>query len=297
MPAGPDAASGQKVAEKGKIAGRRLTKERKKMEKVSIASLLEAGSHFGHQTKKWNPKMESYILRKRGDIHIIDLKQTLYAMDEAFSFISDLVQKGATILFVGTKKQAQDAIAAQATRCGMPYVNNRWLGGMLTNFNTIRNSIKRMEKLEAMEADGVMATLTKKEQILLKKELSKLQLNLNGVRNMKRTPDVVFIIDTTKEEIAVKEATKLNIPIVGTIDTNSDPDAIEYGIPINDDAIRSVELVVEFIAEAVIAGQGAVTVEEMLAEKKAKEEEAKARELVEKEAKTLDEVMKEEGDK
>ncbi|MDO5329703.1 MAG: 30S ribosomal protein S2 [Coriobacteriia bacterium] len=261
------------------------------MEKVSIASLLEAGSHFGHQTKKWNPKMKSYILRRRGDIHIIDLKKTLYAMDEAFSFVSDLAKKGGTILFVGTKKQAQDAVMEQATRCSMPYVNSRWLGGMLTNFNTIRNSVKRMEQLELQESEGILATLTKKEQILLKKEMVKLQTNLNGIRNMKRTPDAVFVVDTTKEEIAVKEALKLGIPIIGTVDTNSDPDLIDYGIPINDDAIRSVELVVEFMAEAVLAGVGAVTEEEMLKEKKAKEEEAKAKELVEKEAQTLDEIM------
>lgn len=263
------------------------------MEKVSIASLLEAGCHYGHQTKKWNPKMAPYILRKRGDIHIIDLKQTLYAMDEAYSFVKDLIHDGGTILFVGTKKQAQDAIAEQATRCGMPYVNSRWLGGMLTNFDTIRKSVRYMEKLEAQEADGTLATLTKKEQILIRKELAKLQTNLNGVRNMKKTPDAVFIVDTTREEIAVKEALKLGIPIVGTIDTNSDPDIIEYGIPVNDDAIRSVELNIEFVAEAVIAGTGSITVEEMLEEKKAKEEAAKKKELVDKEAKTIDEILSE----
>lgn len=270
------------------------------MEKVSIASLLEAGSHFGHQTRKWNPKMESFILRKRGDIHIIDLKQTLYAMDDAFSFVSELVSRGGTILFVGTKKQACDCLVEQANRCGMPYVNSRWLGGMLTNFDTIKRSVRRMEDLEAMEEDGRMAALTKKEQILLRKEMGKLQLNLNGVRNMKKVPDAVFVVDTTKEIIAVKEALKLKIPIVGTIDTNSDPDIIDFGIPINDDAIRSVELVVEFIAEAVIAGQGSVSMEEMLAEQTAAAKanalaakRAKERELVEKKAKTLDEILAE----
>lgn len=261
------------------------------MEKVSIASLLEAGGHYGHQTKKWNPKMGSYILRKRGDIHIIDLEKTLYAMDAAFSFVQETVAKGGNVLFVGTKKQAQDTIALQAGRCGMPYVNARWLGGMLTNFDTIRKSVTEMEKLEAQEEDGTMATLTKKEQILLRKEMGKLQTNLNGIRNMKKKPTVVFIVDTTREEIAVREAKKLGIPIVGTIDTNSDPDNIDYGIPINDDAIRSVELVTEFIAEAVLAGTGeAGSILEAAAAKKAEEKE-KAKEIVNAEAKTIDEVL------
>lgn len=263
------------------------------MEKVSIASLLEAGGHYGHQSKKWNPKMESYILRKRGDIHIIDLKKTLYAMDDAFTFVSETIAKGGTILFVGTKKQAQDAIVEQAGRCGMPYVNARWLGGMLTNFDTIRKSVSEMEKLEAQEEDGTIASLTKKEQIMLRKEMSKLQINLNGIRNMKKKPSCVFIVDTTREEIAVKEAKKLGIPIVGTIDTNSDPDMVDYGIPINDDAIRSVELVVEFIAEAVLAGTGAVGAEKEAVEAKKAEEKAKAKELVDAEAKTIDEVLAE----
>ena len=263
------------------------------MEKVSIASLLEAGGHYGHQTKKWNPKMESYILRKRGDIHIIDLKKTLYAMDDAFSFVQETIAKGGNILFVGTKKQAQDAVVEQASRCGMPYVNARWLGGMLTNFDTIRKSVSEMEKLETQEEDGTIASLTKKEQILLRKELSKLQTNLNGIRNMKKVPSAIFVVDTTKEEIAVREAVKLGIPIVGTIDTNSNPDVIDYGIPINDDAIRSVELVVEFIAEAVLAGTGAIGEAEMAAQQKKAEEKAKAKELVEKEAKTIDEVLAE----
>ena len=263
------------------------------MEKVSIASLLEAGAHYGHQSKKWNPKMESYILRKRGDIHIIDLKKTLFAMDAAFSFVQETVAKGGNVLFVGTKKQAQDAIVEQASKCGMPYVNARWLGGMLTNFDTIRKSVSEMEKLEAQEEDGTIASLTKKEQILLRKELSKLQINLNGIRNMKKVPDAVFVVDTTKEEIAVKEAIKLGIPIVGTIDTNSDPDMVDYGIPINDDAIRSVELVVEFIAEAVLAGTGAAgLVAEADAQKKA-EKKAEAKKLVEAEAKSIEEVLAE----
>ena len=236
----------------------------KDMAKVSITTLLDAGSHFGHQTRRWNPKMKPYIFGSRGDIYIIDLKQTLLGLDKAYSFVSDLARKGGTILFVGTKKQAQEAVADAANRCGMPYVNNRWLGGMLTNFVTIRTRVNRMEELEAMEADGRMALLPKKEQILLRKELSKLQANLNGIRNMKRVPDAIFIIDTNREEIAIHEAQRLNVPVVGTLDTNCDPDDVDYGIPANDDAIRSVRLLADFIADAVIAGSGAeVTVAEM----------------------------------
>lgn len=236
------------------------------MTKVSITSLLDAGSHFGHQTRRWNPKMKPYIFGSRGDIYIIDLKQTLVGLDQAYTFVSELAKKGGTVLFVGTKKQAQEAVADAANRCGMPYVNARWLGGMLTNFVTIRSRVNRMEELEAMEADGRMAVLPKKEQILLRKELSKLQLNLNGIRNMKRVPDAIFVIDTNREEIAIREAHRLNIPVVGTLDTNCDPDDVEYGIPANDDAIRSVKLLADFIADAVVAGTGApVSAEEMAA--------------------------------
>ena len=234
------------------------------MTKVSITTLLDAGAHFGHQTRRWNPKMKPYIFGNRGDIYIIDLKQTLYGLDAAYTFVSNLTRKGGTVLFVGTKKQAQEAVSEAANRCGMPYVNNRWLGGMLTNFVTIRTRVNRMEELEAMEADGRMALLPKKEQILLRKELSKLQANLNGIRNMKRVPDAIFIIDTNREEIAIHEAQRLNVPVVGTLDTNCDPDDVDYGIPANDDAIRSVRLLADFIADAVIAGSGAeVTVAEM----------------------------------
>ncbi len=233
--------------------------------KVSISSLLEAGAHFGHQTRRWNPKMKPYIFGSRGDIYIIDLKQTLIALDKTYSFIKGLAAQGKTVLFVGTKKQAQEVVADAANRCGMPYVNNRWLGGMLTNFVTIRDRVKYMEDLEAQEADGRMALLPKKEQILKHKELAKLQANLNGIRNMKKVPDAVFIIDTCREEIAVREARRLNIPIVGTLDTNCDPDDVDYGIPANDDAIRSVTLLANFMADAVLAGSGAAISEaEML---------------------------------
>lgn len=234
--------------------------------KINIRTLLEAGCHFGHQTRRWNPKMKPFIFGARGDTYILDLKQSLVGMDQAYTFVSNVAKNGGSVLFVGTKKQAQEAVADAANRCGMPYVNARWLGGMLTNFVTIRSRVTRMEELEAMEADGRMALLPKKEQILLRKELSKLQLNLNGIRNMKRVPDAIFVIDTNREEIAIREAHRLNIPVVGTLDTNCDPDDVEYGIPANDDAIRSVKLLADFIADAVVAGTGApVSAEEMAA--------------------------------
>ena len=240
------------------------------MTKVSIQTLLDAGAHFGHQTRRWNPKMKPYIFGHRGDIYIIDLKKTLVGLDQAYTFASETAKKGGTVLFVGTKKQAQEPIADAANRCGMPYVNARWLGGMLTNFQTIRSRVARMEELEAMDTDGRMAALPKKEQILLHKELSKLQTNLNGIRNMKRTPDAVFVIDTNREGIAIHECQRLNIPVIGTLDTNCDPDDVEYGIPANDDAIRSVRLLSDFIADAVIAGTGApVTAAEMEGEAEA----------------------------
>lgn len=236
------------------------------MEKISIQTLLEAGAHFGHQARRWNPKMKPYIFGKRGDIYIFDLRQTLVGLDNVYTFVSQLAKKGGTVLFVGTKKQAQEAVADAANRCGMPYVNSRWLGGMLTNFVTIRSRVKRMEELEAMDADGRMAVLPKKEQILLHKELAKLQTNLNGIRSMTRMPDAVFVIDTNRETLAVHEARRLGLSVVGTLDTNCDPDDVDYGIPANDDAIRAVSLFTNFVAEAVIAGTGTqVTAEEMQA--------------------------------
>ena len=257
----------------------------KDMTKVSIQTLLDAGAHFGHQTRRWNPKMKPYIFGNRGDIYILDLKQTLLGMDQAYTFVSELAKKGGTILFVGTKKQAQEAVADAANKCGMPYVNARWLGGMMTNFVTIRTRVQRMEELEAMQADGRMELLPKKEQILLGKELAKLQVNLNGIRNLRRTPDAIFVIDTNREEIAIKEAKRLGIPVVGTLDTNCDPDDVEYGIPANDDAIRSVRLLADFIADAVLAGTGVpVTADEMAGEAAAEAEaapEAAAEEAVE----------------
>ena len=233
---------------------------------VSMKQLLEAGVHFGHQTRRWNPKMAEYIFTERNGIYIIDLQKTVRKLEDAYNFVRQLSMEGKSVLFVGTKKQAQESIAEAANRCGMPYVNSRWLGGMLTNFVTIRSRVQRMEELEAMEADGRMEQLPKKEQILLKKELAKLQTNLNGIRNMKRIPDAIFVVDTNREQIAIHEARRLSIPIIGTLDTNCDPDDVDFGIPANDDAIRSVRLLCDFIADAVIAGTGAeVTVEEMAA--------------------------------
>ncbi|MEE0845509.1 MAG: 30S ribosomal protein S2 [Eggerthellaceae bacterium] len=255
------------------------------MTKIGIQTLLDAGAHFGHQTRRWNPKMKPYIFGSRGDIYIIDLKKTLIGLDNAYTFVSETARKGGTILFVGTKKQAQEPISEAANRCGMPYVNARWLGGMLTNFVTIRTRVNRMEELEAMDADGRMSLLPKKEQILLHKELGKLQTNLNGIRNMKRVPDAIFVIDTNREEIAIKEARRLNIPVVGTLDTNCDPDDVEYGIPANDDAIRSVRLLADFIADAVVAGTGApVTAADMGADAAPAEEAAPTEEAAAEEA-------------
>ena len=226
------------------------------MAQITMSDMLKAGLHFGHQTRRWNPKMKQFILTQRNGIHIINLFKSLDMIDKAYDFIKATVAHNGTVLFVGTKKQAQEAVSAQATRVNMPYVSERWLGGMLTNFVTIRSRVNRMEELEAMEADGRMAVLPKKEQILLRKELSKLQTNLNGIRNMKRTPDAVFVIDTNREAIAIHESRRLDIPVVGTLDTNCDPDDVDYGIPANDDAIRSVRLLADFIAHAVIAGVG-----------------------------------------
>jgi small subunit ribosomal protein S2 len=245
---------------------------------VNIQSLLGAAVHFGHQTRRWNPKMKPYIFGDRNGIYSIDLKRTLIELDKAYTFVNNLAAKGGKLLFVGTKKQAQEPVSSNATRCGMPYVNSRWLGGMLTNFVTIRSRVTYMEQLEAMEKDGRMATLPKKEQILLRKELVKLQTNLNGVRNMTSAPDAIFVVDTKREEIAIHEAHRLGIPVIGIIDTNADPDEVDFGIPGNDDAIRSVNLMCEVIADAVIAGStgGGVTAEDMSAAAPAPEAKAEA---------------------
>jgi small subunit ribosomal protein S2 len=227
--------------------------------KVSVRTLLEAGAHFGHQKRRWNPKMKPYIFTERNDVYILDLKQTLFALDASYSFIANMAARGGNVLFVGTKKQAQESIERNAKRANMPYVNSRWLGGMLTNFLTMRSRVARMEKLELMETDGTMATLPKKEQQLLRKELGKLQTNLNGVRDMTAVPQALFVVDTVREEIALKEARRLHIPVIGILDTNADPDMVDFGIPANDDAIRSVDLICSLIADAIVAGTGVDT--------------------------------------
>ena len=249
---------------------------------VTIRSLLDAAVHFGHQTRRWNPKMKPYIFGERNGVYILDLKQTLFGLDEAYTFVQQVAASGGTILFVGTKKQAQEPIATQAERCNMPYVNNRWLGGMLTNFVTIHGRVSHMEELEAMEEEGRMSALPKKEQVHLRKELDKLHTNLNGIRDMKAIPQVVFIVDTTRESIAIREARQLGIPVVGIIDSNSDPDDVDFGIPGNDDAIRAVNLITEVIAEAVLAGQnrGTVSEAEIMGEIAAQAEEQEATDIV-----------------
>jgi len=222
---------------------------------VTMKSLLEAGVHFGHQTRRWNPKMKPYIFTERSGIYILDLQQTLREIEKSYTFARGLAARGGQVLFVGTKKQAQEPMQTEAERSGMPYVNNRWLGGMLTNFVTMRTRVARMETLEAMIADGRMEKLPKKEQILLGKELAKLQANLNGVRDMREVPGAIFVVDTKREDIAVHEARRLHIPIIGVVDTNADPDEIDYVIPGNDDAIRSVSLMCRIIADAVLEGR------------------------------------------
>ncbi len=232
---------------------------------ITIQTLLDAGCHYGHQTRRWNPKMRPYIFGERNGIYILDLKKTMLGADAAYTFMKDLAARGGKVLFVGTKKQAQEPVAAQAERSGQPYINQRWLGGMLTNFVTMRSRIDRMEELEARVDDGTMATLPKKEQALLTKELEKLQRNLGGVRTMTALPQALFVVDTKREEIAIKEANRLHIPVIGLLDTNSDPDVVEYGIPANDDAIRSVALMCELAADAILSGGGKaqISVEEM----------------------------------
>ena len=222
---------------------------------VTMRQLLEAGVHFGHQTRRWNPKMKRFIFGERNGIYIIDLNQTLERIDSAYSFVRDLVADNGSVLFVGTKKQTQDPIARYAAQCGMPYINERWLGGMLTNFSTIAGRVKKMQEYERMRQAGEFDAMPKKEALILSRELEKLQRNLGGIRNMSRLPEAVFVIDTKKEHIAVTEANKLGLPIVAVVDTNCDPDLITYVIPGNDDAIRAGTLMCRVIADAVDEGR------------------------------------------
>lgn len=222
---------------------------------ISMKQLLEAGVHFGHQTRRWNPKMDKFIFTERNGIYIIDLQKTVKKVDEAYNYVKSVAENGGTILFVGTKKQAQDSVEEEAARCGMYFINQRWLGGTLTNFQTIQKRIDRLHKLEKMEEDGTFELLPKKEVIILNKEKDRLSKFLGGISHMKKLPSALFIIDPRKERIAVAEARKLGIPIVGIVDTNCDPDEIDYVIPGNDDAIRAVKLLTSKMADAIVEGQ------------------------------------------
>ncbi len=222
---------------------------------VAMKQLLEAGVHFGHQTRRWDPRMAEYIFQARNGIHIIDLQKTSKKIDEAYTFVKEQVEEGKDVLFVGTKKQAQECVKEAATACGMYYVDQRWLGGMLTNFDTIQKRIQRLKDLETMQEDGTFDVLPKKEVIGLKKEMEKLEKNLGGIKDMKKLPGVMFVVDPKKERIAILEARKLNIPVVGLVDTNCNPEDVDYAIPGNDDAIRAVKLITEVIENAVIEGK------------------------------------------
>jgi small subunit ribosomal protein S2 len=237
------------------MGGGGKTKRRKKnMSNITMKELLEAGVHFGHQTKRWNPKMKPYIFGARNGIYIIDLQKTVRLFKNAYSFVTEAAQAGETVLFVGTKKQAQDSVAEEAQRCNMYFVNDRWLGGMLTNFATVKQSIDRLKRLDAMVADGTIEAYTKKEQLKLAKEREKLEKTLGGIKGMGKVPGVLFVVDPKNEEIAVSEAKKLGIPVVAIVDTNCDPDDINYVIPGNDDAIRAIRLLSSKMADAVLDG-------------------------------------------
>ncbi len=252
------------------------------MSVISMKQLLEAGVHFGHQTRRWNPKMAPYIFTERNGIHIIDLQKSVGKVDEAYRAIADIASQGGTILFVGTKKQAQDAVKVEAERCGMYYVNERWLGGMLTNFKTIQSRIARLRKIEEMSQDGTFDVLPKKEVIALKKEWEKLEKNLGGIKEMKKIPDAIFVVDPKKERICVQEAHALGVTLIGICDTNCDPEELDYVIPGNDDAIRAVKLIVSKMADAVIeAHQGEEMTDDAMAEAANAAEEAEPTDIEE----------------
>ena len=242
---------------------------------VAMKQLLEAGVHFGHQTKRWDPKMAEYIFQARNGIHIIDLQKTSKKLDEAYSFMKEQAEEGKTVLFVGTKKQAQDCMKEAAEKCGMYYINQRWLGGMLTNFTTIKKRIDRLNQLEKMQEDGTFDVLPKKEVILLKKEMEKLEKNLGGIKEMNEMPGVLFIVDPKKERNAILEARKLNIPVIGLVDTNCNPEDVDYAIPGNDDAIRAVKLIMDVMANAVIEGRQGESMEQEVDEQEQMAEDAK----------------------
>jgi small subunit ribosomal protein S2 len=256
------------------------------MPRVAIEDMLRAGAHFGHLTSRWNPKMSPYIFMDRNGIHIIDLKQSQAMLEEAADAAARIAGRGRKILFVGTKKQAQDIVRREADRCGMPFVTERWLGGMLTNFQTIRRSIRRMEDLHRMEQDGTVAQLKKKERLMRHREFEKLERTLGGIADMSRLPGALFIVDTNREHIAVDEARKLDIPVISLLDTNCDPDLVDFGIPANDDAMRSIELITTAIADAVIEGSrsGEIDRDAKIAEVETRQ--AEAEELAEQDSET-----------
>lgn len=256
---------------------------------VAMKQLLEAGVHFGHQTKRWDPKMAEYIYQARNGIHIIDLQKTSKKIDEAYKFIKDVAEEGKTILFVGTKKQAQECVKDAAIKSNMFYVDQRWLGGMLTNFKTIRTRIERLNKLEEMESDGTFEVLPKKEVAALKNEKEKLEKNLGGIRNMKEMPGAMFVVDPKNERIAVLEAKKLNIPIIGLVDTNCNPEDVDYPIPGNDDAIRAVKLITDVMANAIIEGRQGEALDNEQEEAVASEEPTSIEEVVAEETETVEE--------
>ena len=243
---------------------------------ISMKQLLEAGVHFGHQTRRWNPKMAQYIFTERNGIYIIDLQKTVKKLEEAYNFVRDLAADGKDILFVGTKKQAQESIKDEASNCGMPYVNARWLGGMMTNFRTIRRRIDRLNQLRKMAEDGTFDMLPKKEVIKLNLEIERLEKFLGGIQNMGKLPGALFIVDPRNEEIAVQEAKKLGLPVVAIVDTNCDPDEVDYVIPGNDDAIRAVKLIAQVMGNAVLEGRQGEQTEEAASEEEQQEEEAAA---------------------
>lgn len=256
---------------------------------VAMKQLLEAGVHFGHQTRRWDPKMAEYIFQARNGIHIIDLQKTSKKIDEAYDFIKSQAEEGKKVLFIGTKKQAQECIKEAAEKCGMYYVDQRWLGGMLTNFNTIKTRIKRLKDLEAMQEDGTFNVLPKKEVILLKKEMDKLETNLGGIKDMEEMPGVIFLVDPKKEYNAISEAKKLNIPLVGIVDTNCNPEVLDYPIPGNDDAIRAVKLITDVMANAVIEGRQGESFEQAISDNEVEENNEIAEETAE--PTTMEEVV------
>ena len=256
---------------------------------VAMKQLLEAGVHFGHQTRRWDPKMAEYIFQARNGIHIIDLQKTSKKLDEAYAFVKEQVEEGKTVLFVGTKKQAQECMKEAAIKCGMYYVDQRWLGGMLTNFGTIQKRIQRLKDLEAMEQDGTFDVLPKKEVILLKKEMEKLERNLGGIKEMNELPGVIFLVDPKKERIAILEAKKLGIPVVGLVDTNCNPEEVDYAIPGNDDAIRAVKLIADVMANAVIEGKQGESFEPEMEEQPVDEEATTIEEVVANEEEKVEE--------